>query len=378
MKFKLVIIGLFILSWNLYAQDENARYCQFSNLRISPDSTALIFNIDYFEEGERFSDAAVFLKKEFETGKMTCLNPHPLRFAVSGNGKYLIFSALYGIFVQELTDSARCTQLKFFNPADDVYLRDIGFFAADSGIFWITENYAGQMLERKFLSLKPDTTNENTPKFLEVPVPKQWKKSSLPVADPNSGRKSEFRLKKPKLRYSINRRTGAEFDLSDIVFQEKGGTKKTVLSKIRPWLISIDPTQRWILFSGWRKSTGENSWLHLAGTDSLRKIGTSAFKFVTWIDSSRFIGLNGNGLFGYATDSLDAQPIKPECCRDLLAVADSDATNTEIGKVIVGGQVFKIENSPGLFKRSRIRVTHQISGETSIFVPEMSNLKKKW
>ena len=380
MKFILVIIGLIFFSWNLHAQDETARYCEFTNLQLSPDSTALIFNIDYFEEGESQSTTPIFLGKKLTTGKITCFNPQPLRFSISGNKRYLLFSALYGIFIQELTDSSQCRQLTFFDPTSDEYLREMGFFAADSGVFWITENYDGEIISQIFFRIQKDSsTGQSATKFLKIPIQNTWKKSSLPVADPNSGQKSEFKLANQRLRYLITPRTGADYDLSDIAFQKSvSSPQKIILSKIRPWLISICPAEKWILFSGWQKVTGEFSWLNLAGTDSLRKIDAGSFKFVSWIDSSAFFGLNKAGLIQYSTDSLAAKSLHPLCSLNQDSFFTPDSTQIRQNEIIIGDRKFTINNTQDVFKRSRIWEINQITGDTTVFVPEMSNLDKKW
>lgn len=372
-----ILISLVLVSWKLSAEEKNARYCEFSDLRLAPDSTALIFNADYFEEGQRQGASAV-LVKNLKSGELTCSNPQPQRFAIAGNGKYLIFSALYGIFFQELADSGFCRQLTFFDPASDVYLRDLGFFAADSGVFWTTENYHSEPLGKKFWQIQTDSSvGQRVIEISEIPAPVKWKKSSLPVADPNSGRKSEIKLAKQKIRFSITSGAAPDFDLSNISFQKTAsGKKRPLFTKVRPWLISVSPTQKWVIFSIWQKVKGESSWLNLAGTDSLVKIGAGAFKYVSWIDSIRFAGLNQQGLFQYSVDSLVAEPLRN--CLFFRTIEVTDSVSVGQSEITVGEQIFKIENAPGTFKRSRIRVTNSATDTTQIWVPEMSNLEQKW
>jgi len=371
-----IMISLVLLSWKLSAQPRNARYCEFSDLRLSSDSTALLFNAEYFEEGQHQGASALI--NNLKTGELTCINPQPLRFAISGNGKYLLFSALFGIFFQELADSGFCRQLTFLNPASAVYLRDLGFFAADSGVFWTTENYHSELLEKKFWQIQTDSSAaQRIVGISEIPAPVKWKKSSLTVADPNSGRKNEIKLAKQKLRLSITSGAAPDFDLSDISFQKSAsGKKKSLFSKVRPWLISVSPTQKWIIFSIWQKAKGESSWLNLAGTDSLTEIGAGAFKYVSWIDSIRFVGLNPQGLFQYSTDALVSEPLLR--CQFPHAMVVTDSARVGQTEIQVGTQVFKIENAPGTFIRSRIRVTNSATDTTQIWVPEMSNLDQKW
>jgi len=384
-----LIFFLSILTSLLFAQVETTRYCRFDNLAWSPDGQNLIFDSYYIEEGIDKIAAPAILMKNIQTEKIVHLNPVLERFAIAADKKYLIFSSRFGLFLMELAKPENCGQIHFLNPAENKFLKTIGFFEVPKGIgvYWKMVDSWGEEVEVQSLQMNSIPVHPDSVIFWldSQKVKKQNVKDiTLPVIDPGSARKNIHPCLAMKTKFVFRPVSPKTPDLLDL-YQSDWNLKKEkkLLEKVRPRLFSYSPDSSLVVVSYWQEKSGEMTQLCHIKTQQMQKITNEVFKFVSWVNRTEFIGLTQSGLYRINLNQIKLQKLskwkipgayKSNTTIRALTVAKLKAVNK---KAENKNWTAKIEDLTGDFIQSQIVITNKGTGKAKVFIPPISNIKSK-
>lgn len=390
MKFRFIIFfltGLFLGS--AFSQEDFVRYCRFNSLKWSPKGTELAFTTRYYEEGQNETPSVQILIKNLKTETLTCINPLPQRFTISRDKRFLLFSSLYGIYIMDLNQKNRCSQLTGLDPTGDQYIQKLGFLKGKLAVYWVLNDYSAGNIIEKYIQIHPDS-------FKVQPYIQSLRAETLTVDEvinfslrvdgPRSTALGKYHFPAEKYKVVFRSRTGNEYDLMNLIQIDLQTEQETIImEKFRPRLFSINPAKTHYVISTWQTDNSENTWYSVVGSNSVMKISNWSLKFISWLSPEEFVGLSAAGLFLYNIKKAQWQRldnwILPEWYAvnlnespdNLPAAASHKKMNAKRGT-----QIAEIEESTGLFIRSRIIIRNDTTKTGTLLIPEMSNLTKKW
>jgi hypothetical protein len=384
-----LIFFLGILTSLIFAQEENIRYCRFDNLTWSPDGQNLIFDSYYIEEGLDKIAAPAILMKNIQTEKIVHLNPALEQFAIAADKKYLIFSSRFGLFLMELAKPENCGQIHFLNPAENKFLKAIGFFEVPKGIgvYWKMVDSWGEEVEVQSRQMNSIPVHSDSVIYWldSQKVKKQTvKDTTSPVIDPGSARKNNHPCLEMKTKFVFKTVSPKTPDLLDL-YQSDWNLKKEkkLLEKVRPRLFSYSPDSSRVVVSFWQEKSGEMTQLYHIKTQQMQKITNEVFKFVSWVSNTEFIGLTQSGLYRINLNQIKLQKLskwkipgayKSNKTIRALTVANLKSVNK---KAENKNWTAKIEDLAGDFIQSQIVLTNKGTRKSKVFIPPISNIKSK-
>lgn len=384
-----LIFFLSILTSSIFAQDDVLRYCRFKNLAWTPDGQNLIFESYYIEEGTDKIDPPAIFMKNIQTEKIVHQNPVLERFAISADKKYLIFSSRFGIFVMQLLRPENCGQIVFLNPAENKFLKSIGFFDVSKGIgvYWKMVDSWGEDVETRLHQIKAFPIRSDSMIYWmnsQQVKKKRYKDTTAPVIDPGSARVKSYPCLMMKTNLIFKPISSKTPDLLDLIQNDWNIRKeKKILEKIRPRLFSYSPDSSQAIVSYWQEKSGEMTQLYHIKTQKIQRIFNEAFKFISWVNNTELIGLTQSGLYKFNLNQLKSQKLDgwkiPATYKTskIIGVPTVAHLNSTDKKVENRNWEAKIEDLKGDFIQSQIILTHKQTGKSKIFMPPISNIKTK-
>jgi len=388
--FTLFCLGLIFTSSG--AQDELVRYCRYNNLHWSPDGNELAFECYYFEEGQTRPTTPFILVKNLQTQNLVCLNPLPTRFAISRDQRFLLFAGLFGIYLSDLQQN-RWAQVIFLDPTTDEYIQEFGFFDNSPGIYWQTTDSWGEALATNALKVTQEQPF-NQPWIHQIAYKKL---TTAPSSNFNGSvdgldfsQQESIEFSKQEFRYFFQPRRGQEYDLFDFIrLNRTSGSRETILEKIRPRVLSLNPDSSRLILTIWEPSSGEATWVGWLQSNKWLPIKELAFQSVSWLSPVVFIGLSSTKLVRYDLNQPQATNLMnwafPQWCeaafqKSILThqAEPGEQISVQNETAVKDTNIARIETAPGLFHRSRIVLQQKNRSKKILLVPELSNLEEEW
>ena len=341
----------------LMGQSLPVQHCYFSKLTFSADSSRLFFQSFYCEEGEPLVPEPAWLSLDLKTHSLQYLNPRPTRFVLSTDNSLLLFSSRYGLFLMNVEEPHHLRQLVFWNPAQGMYVNQLGFLADSSGIGWTSISATGSLRAhafswpkaKKYIPLADTMAISDTltlhSKTVQGPeTVSRWKHFS--AANPIF----PLRLQQMPSANSYQKRL-------EITLPERSAPN-ILLSKLRPRLLSLNPDSSLLFISILDSSYQARSFVFDIQTGKDMGQFDMGFDFMCWLTENQFIGQNKIGLFRVT--------IQPPEFKKIIPLDDSAIDSVREGQ----NNLFQIITSTDDYQRSHIVM--ETTDSIMVLVPEWS------
>lgn len=380
--FRYVLIPLFSFAAVLpiFSQDDFILFTHYDQLTWSPSGEQIAFRCLLLDESNPGNIFVNVLIKDLETKQLGCLNPQPERFVISKSKKYLLFSSIYGLYIQTIESEPRAGQIIFRDPAVSWTFKDFGFYEETETIYVERYNYLSAQTNRENFwidvtkMVRPINFNPVIKKPGKV---KELKPFNLPVDGFLNKIQNSITLKNESLIF-VKNKTG-DFDM--VLKDSDSGREKVLVKNCRPRLLSANPDRSLAIVSLF-ENNGHVAYLFNAEAKKLTLIKNQRYYSVSWFENHRYVCINEDGLFLKKIYLKAGKKLNdwilPEWCQNIDLSFPKylfDFYNREKlpEKKSFNEKSARIEYQKEHFLRSRIVLINK-DGTRKIIVDEMNNI----
>ena len=316
-NFVFLFIVLLSCANPIFSQDDFIQFTHYDQLTWSPSGKQIAFRCLLLDESNPENISVNVLIKDLVTGQLTCQNPTPERFIISKNKKFILFSDIYGLYIQTIGQEPKVGQVIFQVPTTSWLFKDYGFYE-ETGIIYV-EHYdylSGQTSKENFWIdfAKLDHYIDKTQTIKKLNKTKKSKPFNLAVDRfLNKTQKSVF-LKNISLLFEKNKTVDFDLVLKD------SGSKDTLINNCRPRLLSTNSNFSDVIVSVFEKD-GSKTYHFDVESKKFSLIDNQQYYSISWLDNFRYVCINEDGLFlkkinGRTNKKLDDW-ILPEWCQNI-------------------------------------------------------------
>ena len=291
----LVFLFSFAAAYPILSQDDFVQFTRYDQLNWSPDGSQLAFRCLLLDEANPDKISANILLKSLSTDQLICLNPQPERFVISKDKKFLLFSSVYGLYLLSIEPESKAGQILFRNPAASWFFKDFGFYENKNIIYVESIDYSSGQITKENYQIDPANISRSI-----IGNIKLKKITEKIIAGPFNQQVDEFvhknnysiKLKNYSIQFNKNNTNNYE-----LVLKTKNPvSSKSLIDNCRPRLLSINPDSSKLIISLFQDK-GNLTYLFETHSKKLTLIKNQRYFSVSWLDNSRYICINENGLF---------------------------------------------------------------------------------
>lgn len=382
-----VIILLFSISdvYTIFSQDDFVQFTRYDQLFWSPDGKQVAFRCLLLDESNPEKISANILVKDLSTNKLICLDPQPERFVILKDKKFLLFSSVYGLYLLSIEPELEAAQILFRNPAASWFFKDFGFYEKKGTIYVERYDYLSAQSVKENYQI--DLANISRP-LINISQIKKLRREvkanpfNLQVDEFINKKNYSIALKDFSIQFKKNSKNNY-----DLILQTQNSTdSKSLVKNCRPRLLSANSNNSLLIITLF-KNKGYFTYLFDTHVKKLSLIENQRYFSVSWLDNSRYVCINENGMFLKKINLLGDLKLNnwflPEWCQNIdrsFPKIDNlfDFFNSESTSEIksFNGKTARIDYKKENFLRSRIVLTDDVKKER-IIVDEMNNIPNR-